>query len=78
MQVSGDVSQVEAQLASLQQSLLHSKDLLQHKLQEEVSAHEQAEDVAQVCCCCQHKDLQSGVTILLPNRVAVRAAVQES
>lgn len=78
MQVSGDVSQVEARLASLQQSLLHGKDLLHHKLQEEVSAREQAEDVAQVCCCCQHKNLWSGVTFLLPDRVAVQAAVQES
>lgn len=51
MQVSGDVSQVEAQLASLQQALLHGKDLLHHKLQEQMAACQQAEQVAQVCCC---------------------------
>ena len=61
VQVSGDVSQVEAQLASLQQALLHGKDVLHNRLQDEISARHQAEQTAQVwhialpcmpCCPC--------------------------
>ena len=48
MQVSGDVSQVEAQLASLQQALLHGKDLLHQQLQDQIAARQQAEQTAQV------------------------------
>lgn len=48
VQVSGDVSQVEAQLASLQQALLHGKDVLHNRLQDEITARLQAEQAAQV------------------------------
>lgn len=48
MQVSGNVSQVEAQLAGLQQALLHNKDLLHRKLHEESSARQQSEQAAEV------------------------------
>lgn len=48
MQVSGDVSQVEAQLASLQQALLHGKDVLHNRLQDEMTARQQAEQTAEV------------------------------
>lgn len=43
MQASGNVSQLEAQVAGLQQSLLQAKDLLQVKLQDALVARRQAE-----------------------------------
>ena len=43
VQASGNVSQLEAQVAGLQQSLLQAKDLLQVKLQDAVVARKQAE-----------------------------------
>ena len=42
MQASGNVSQLEAQVAGLQQSLLEAKDLTCVKLQEAVAARHQA------------------------------------
>lgn len=42
VQASGNVSQLEAQVAGLQQSLLEAKDLTRVKLQEAVAARHQA------------------------------------
>ena len=50
MQASGNVSQLEAQVAGLQQSLLQAKDLLQVKLQDALVARRQAEQQIRVSC----------------------------
>lgn len=50
MQASGNVSQLEVQVAGLQQSLLQAKDLLQVKLQDALVARRQAEQQIRVSC----------------------------
>ena len=52
VQVSGSVSQLEARVAGVQQSVLRAKDLLQLKLRDAVAAHKQAEQQLRVRCVC--------------------------
>lgn len=61
LQASGNVSQLEAQVAGLQESLLQAKDLLQVKLQDALVARRQAEQQIRVRCgalamTLRHKD----------------------
>ena len=48
LQASGKVSHLEAQVASLQQSLLKAKNLVHVKLQDAVAGHRQANKTVQV------------------------------
>lgn len=50
VQASGNVSQLEAQVAGLQQSLLQAKDVLHLKLQDALGARRQAEKHMRVRC----------------------------
>lgn len=50
MQASGNVSQLEAQVAGLQESLLQAQDLLHLKLQDALVARRQAERHMRVRC----------------------------
>lgn len=50
VQASGNVSQLEAQVAELQQSLLQAKDVLHLKLQDALGARRQSEQHMRVGC----------------------------
>lgn len=74
VQANGNVSQLEAQVAGLQQSVLQARDMLHVKLQDAVGARKQAEQQlrvrcvhAPVCLCvcvCGQQQLPSACGVL--------------